>query len=116
MRRGVRVHGIVRPGATHDRCCATLVFHVTDGEVDGTDMGDLTVAAILDSPKVMTEGGWRLGMFCDHSIKIGEAIDIAHPAGSELTTAKAARSNIDAFGIRYEGASAFSSSRFAWSA
>ena len=173
-------------GATHDRCNATLVFHITDGEVDGTDLGGLTVAAIVDSPKVMTEGDWRLGMFIDanasdeqaeklgavfggqlggpmealgpligemlgveratieieedgrnHSVKIGDAVDfaiedvvpfgvetgetarltgIAHPAGSELTISRTTRSNIDAFGIRYEGVSAFSSSKFAWSA
>src|ERR1700737_5015455 len=52
-------------GATHDRCKVTLVFHVRDGEVEGTDVSGLTVAAIVDSPKVMTEGNWRLGVFID---------------------------------------------------
>jgi hypothetical protein len=41
---------------------------------------------------------------------------IFHPAGSELTIAKATRSSIDAFGIRYEGKAAFSTSSFAWDA
>ena len=71
-----------------------------------------------------------------HSVKIGDAIDfeiedvvsfgvetgeparltgIFHPAGSELTIAKATRSSIDAFGIEYEGKSAFSSP-FSWAA
>jgi hypothetical protein len=40
---------------------------------------------------------------------------IFHPAGSELTIAKATRSSIDAFGIAYEGRSAFSSP-FSWAA
>jgi hypothetical protein len=35
--------------------------------------------------------------------------------GSELTIGKATRSNISAFGLEYEGKSAFSSS-FAWAA
>ena len=71
-----------------------------------------------------------------HSVKIGDAVDfeiedvvsfgvesgeparltgIFHPAGSELTIAKATRTDINAFGIEYEGKSAFSSA-FAWAA
>ena len=52
-------------GATYDRCRVTLVFNITEGEVDGTDVGGLKVAAIADTPKVMTEGNWRLGVFID---------------------------------------------------
>src|SRR6476660_8977769 len=52
-------------GATYDYCRATLVFSVRTGQVDGTDIGGLTVAAIIDSPKVMTDGNWRLGVFVD---------------------------------------------------
>jgi hypothetical protein len=173
-------------GATHDRCNATLVFNIKDGDVEGTDVSGLTVAAVADSPKVMSDGNWRLGVFIDaaasdeqaeklgavfsgalggpmealgplvsenlgverapiavqedglrHSIRIGDAVDfeiedvvpfgvetgepatlvgIFHPAGSELTVAHATRSKIDAFGIRYEGKSAFSRSSFSWAA
>jgi hypothetical protein len=172
-------------GADYDRCRVTLVFNVAEGDVDGMDVSGLTVAAIADTPKVMTEGNWRLGVFIDaaasddqaaalgavfggqrggpmagltpligeslgveraaiefredgltHSVKIGDAIEFAiedvvsfgvetgkparltgifHPAGSELTIAKATRSSIDAFGIAYEGKSAFSSP-FSWAA
>jgi hypothetical protein len=42
-----------------------LVFNVHSGEVEGTDVSGLTVAAIADSPKVMSEGNWRLGVFID---------------------------------------------------
>jgi hypothetical protein len=52
-------------GATLDRCKVTLVFHVKNGDVEGTDVGGLTVAAIVDTPKVMTEGNWRVGVFID---------------------------------------------------
>jgi hypothetical protein len=173
-------------GADYDRCRVVLVFHVTDGDVDGTDVGGLTVAAVADTPKVMTDGSWRIGVFIDaaasdaqaeklgavfsgalggpmealgpligenlgaerapievredglrHSVRIGDAVDfeiedivpfgiesgeparltgIFHPAGSELTIAKATRSSIDAFGIAYEGKSGFSKSHFAWAA
>jgi hypothetical protein len=173
-------------GATHDRCKVVLVFNVHAGDVEGTDVSGLTVAAVADSPKVMSEGNWRLGVFIDgaasdeqadalgkvfsgalggpmealgpligenlgverasieiredglqHSVKIGDSVDfeiedivsfgvetgqparlvgIFHPAGPDLTIAHATRSRIDAFGISYEGKSAFSRSEFAWAA
>lgn len=52
-------------GATHDRCMVTLVFNVKDGQVEGVDVSGLTVAAVADTPKVMSEGNWRLGVFID---------------------------------------------------
>jgi hypothetical protein len=52
-------------GATYDYCRVTLVFNIKDGEIEGTDVSGLHVAAIVDSPKVMTDGNWRLGMFVD---------------------------------------------------
>jgi hypothetical protein len=51
--------------ATRDRCKAILVFHVESGEVEGTDVSGLTVAALADTPRVMSEGNWRLGVFID---------------------------------------------------
>jgi hypothetical protein len=52
-------------GATRDRCNAVLIFNVKSGEVDGTDVSGLSVAAVIDSPKVMSEGNWRLGVVID---------------------------------------------------
>jgi hypothetical protein len=52
-------------GATNDYCRVTLVFNITEGEIEGTDVSGLAVAAIADTPKVMTEGNWRLGLFVD---------------------------------------------------
>lgn len=52
-------------GATNDYCKATLVFHVKDGDVDGVDVSGLTVAAVAETPKVMSEGNWRMGVFID---------------------------------------------------
>jgi hypothetical protein len=52
-------------GATYDRCRVTLVFHVAGGDVEGTDVSGLTVAALADTPKVMTDGDWKLGVFID---------------------------------------------------
>jgi hypothetical protein len=52
-------------GATYDFCRVTLVFDIHEGEIEGTDIGGLKVAAIADTPKVMTDGNWRLGVFVD---------------------------------------------------
>ncbi len=52
-------------GATRDRCKVTLVFNVEDGEVEGTDVSGLAVAAVADTPKIMSDGNWRLGVFID---------------------------------------------------
>jgi hypothetical protein len=173
-------------GATYDYCRVVLVFDIRDGEVDGTDVGGLRVAAVADTPKVMTEGNWRLGVFVDsratdtqadkvvsvftgqlggpmaglaplvgevlgveraaidvqhdglrHSVRIGDAVDFEiedivpfgvetgepvrfsgmfHPVASDLTMAEAKRSQIDAFGISYEGKTGLSTSEFSWAA
>ena len=60
-------------GADEDRCRVTLVFHVTEGDVDGTDVSGLTVAALADTPKVMTDGNWRLGVFIDAAASDAQA-------------------------------------------
>ena len=52
-------------GATYDYCRASLAFTIREGQVDGTDVGGRRVVAIIDTPKVMTDGNWRLGMFVD---------------------------------------------------
>ncbi|MGH2935052.1 MAG: DUF1326 domain-containing protein [Gaiellaceae bacterium] len=52
-------------GATYDYCRVVLAFAIREGDIDGTDVGGLNVAAIADTPKVMTDGNWRLGLFVD---------------------------------------------------
>jgi hypothetical protein len=52
-------------GATYDFCRVTLVFDIGEGTVDGTDVSGRTVALVADTPKVMTEGNWRVGVFVD---------------------------------------------------
>src|SRR5919205_100063 len=173
-------------GAVYDYCRVVLGFAIKEGDIEGTDVSGLSVAAIADTPKVMTEGNWRVGVFIDaaasdeqaqklgavfggqlggpmealgpligeqlgvkrapievredglrHAVRIGDEVDfeiedvvpfgvesgeparltgIFHPAGSELTIARATRSQIDAFGISYEGGAGFSNSSFSWAA
>jgi hypothetical protein len=52
-------------GATYDYCRATLAFTIREGEIEGTDVRGRRVVSIIDTPKVMTDGNWRLGMFVD---------------------------------------------------
>ena len=60
-------------GADYDRCRVTLVFHIADGDVEGTDVSGLTVAAVADTPKVMSDGNWRLGVFIDAAASDAQA-------------------------------------------
>ncbi len=71
-------------GADYDRCKVTLVFHLTDGDVEGTDVGGLTVAAVADTPKVMSEGNWRLGVFIDDSASDEQAEKLGAVFGGQL--------------------------------
>jgi hypothetical protein len=52
-------------GATYDFCRVTLVFNIVDGTVDDIDVSGRKVALIADTPKVMTDGNWRVGVFID---------------------------------------------------
>jgi hypothetical protein len=52
-------------GATYDYCRATLGFNIKTGDVDGTDVAGRKVVIIIDTPKVMTDGNWTLGVYVD---------------------------------------------------
>jgi hypothetical protein len=52
-------------GATYDFCRVTLVFNIREGAVEGTDIAGCKVALVADTPKVMTDGNWRVGVFVD---------------------------------------------------
>ena len=51
--------------ATYDRCTAVFAWHIESGDVDGTDVSDLSVVLVIDTPRQMLEGNWRVGMFMD---------------------------------------------------
>ena len=71
-------------GATNDYCRVTLVFHIREGQVEGTDVGGVKLAVIADTPKVMTEGNWRLGMFVDESATDEQVQKVAGVFGGQL--------------------------------
>jgi hypothetical protein len=51
--------------ATGDRCHVILNYHVTRGVVDGLDVSGRSVSLVVDAPKNMLDGGWRVGVIID---------------------------------------------------
>src|SRR5665213_3021342 len=56
--------GLTKP-ADQERCRVVLAFHVERGDIDGVDVSDRTVVVVADTPAVMAEGNWRLGLVMD---------------------------------------------------
>ena len=50
-----------------ERCLLVLVCHIDSGEVEGVDVSGLSVAMFGDTPPVMADGNWRVGMFMDEA-------------------------------------------------
>jgi hypothetical protein len=51
--------------ADYDRCRAPLIMHIERGEKDGVSLDGLNAILLIDSPQVMGEGGWRVGLYID---------------------------------------------------
>jgi hypothetical protein len=94
-------------GATYDFCRATLAFHIREGDVDGTDVAGLNVVVIIDTPKVMTDGNWRLGMFIDERAsdeqadKLGGPMELLAPLVGEVLGVERARIELTDDGLRH---------------
>ncbi|SDC45175.1 hypothetical protein SAMN05660690_1492 [Geodermatophilus telluris] len=71
-------------GATYDFCRATLAFAVRQGQVEGTDVGGRRVVTIIDTPKVMTDGNWRLGLFVDEDATDAQFDALTRVFGGQL--------------------------------
>jgi hypothetical protein len=59
--------------ADNDRCRVVLVFHIDSGEVEGVDVSGLSVAVLADTPPVMIDSNWRVGVFMDASASQDQA-------------------------------------------
>ena len=102
-------------GATYDFCRVTLAFNIREGEIEGTDVGGLKVVAIAESPKVMTEGNWKLGVFVDEQAsdeqagklvqvfggQLGGPMGALAPLVGEMRGVERARIDIDDDGLRH---------------
>jgi hypothetical protein len=71
-------------GADTERCTPVLIFHIDSGEIDGVDVSDLSVVAVADTPRVMTEGNWRLGVLLDAKASDEQADKLGALFGGEL--------------------------------
>src|SRR4029078_7781408 len=59
-------------------------FNIREGSIEGTDVGGLKVAAIADTPKVMTDGNWKLGVFVDENATDEQAHKLVQVFGGQL--------------------------------
>jgi hypothetical protein len=70
--------------ATHDRCKAMLAFHIDRGDIEGVDVSGLTFALVVDTPPVMSEGNWKLGVVLDSAASEAQAGALGRVVGGEL--------------------------------
>jgi hypothetical protein len=70
--------------ADAQRCQAVLIFHIDSGEIDDTDVSGLSVAVLVDSPPVMAEGNWRVGLFMDQEASEEQAEKLAAVFSGQL--------------------------------
>jgi len=71
-------------GADTERCTPALVFHIDSGDIDGVDVSGLNVIAVADTPRVMTEGDWRLGVILDAAASDEQAEKLGAVFGGQL--------------------------------
>jgi hypothetical protein len=70
--------------ATNDRCLAMLAFHIDRGVIEAVDVQGLSFALVVDSPPVMAEGGWKLGVVIDSAASEEQAGALGRVLGGEL--------------------------------
>jgi hypothetical protein len=70
--------------ADYDRCNAVLAWHIDSGDIEGTDVSDRSVVLLLDSPKQMSEGNWRVGVFMDDRASAVQAAKLASIFSGEM--------------------------------
>jgi hypothetical protein len=70
--------------ADQDRCRVMLAFHVGSGEVDGVDVRDQTVVLGADTPPVMAEGSWRVGVIMDAAASPEQAAKLGAVFGGQM--------------------------------
>ena len=63
--------------ATQDRCQVVLIYHIDSGQIDGADVGGLSVAVVADTPRMMTDGNWNLGLIIDAQASQDQADKLA---------------------------------------
>lgn len=75
--------GLTMP-ADQDRCRVVLVFHVNRGAVDGVEVTDKSVVIVADTPAVMSEGNWRVGVVMDEAASPEQAEKLGAVFGGQV--------------------------------
>ena len=70
--------------ATNDRCNFFLAFRIETGQVDGVDVSGLSFGMLGDTPPVMSEGNWRVGLFLDAAGSDEQRAKLGAVLGGEL--------------------------------
>jgi hypothetical protein len=75
--------GLTMP-ADQERCRVVLAFHVDRGAVDGVDVSDRTVVVVADTPRVMADGNWRVGVVMDAAASPEQATGLGAVFGGQV--------------------------------
>ena len=75
--------GLTAP-ADNDRCNVALVFHINTGNVNGVDVGGLNACVVADTPALMGDGGWRVGVLMDEAASPEQAEALGAVFGGQL--------------------------------
>ena len=51
--------------ADYERCRVPLICKIREGSFDGVSLDDLAFIMVVDSPRVMADGGWRVAVYLD---------------------------------------------------
>jgi hypothetical protein len=70
--------------ADQERCRVVLAFHVDRGEVEGVDVSGKTVVVLADTPALMSEGNWRVGVVMDAAASPEQAQKLGAVFGGQL--------------------------------
>ena len=49
----------------YERCRDPFICHIDEGSLDDVTLDGLNFVMVVDSPQVMGEGGWRVGVYLD---------------------------------------------------
>jgi hypothetical protein len=75
--------GLTAP-ADNERCNVALAFHIDTGEVNGVEVGGLTVCVVADTPALMSDGGWKVGVLLDAAASAEQAEALGAVFGGQL--------------------------------
>jgi hypothetical protein len=70
--------------ADQEHCLPTMAFHVASGEVEGLDVSGHTIVLVAETPAVMSEGNWRVGLIIDDAASDDQATALTRVFGGEL--------------------------------